>query len=93
MEISGEASTEIKSPGQMKRHYSPNSSMRLNAADLRPGEALLGFGNTKGVLPSFGEHICFNLSESGDFCIVYFICQKIIAVLGNVASAFIGRFG
>jgi L-threonylcarbamoyladenylate synthase len=66
VEISDEALTEIKSPGQMKRHYCPNSSMRLNVTDLRPGEALLGFGNTKDILPNPGQHICFNLSESGD---------------------------
>jgi L-threonylcarbamoyladenylate synthase len=66
MKISDEASTETKSPGQMKRHYSPNSSMRLNVTHLRPEEVLLGFGNAKDVWPSSGEHICLNLSESGD---------------------------
>ena len=35
---------EIRSPGQLKRHYAPNTPLRLNAHDVRPGEALLAFG-------------------------------------------------
>ncbi|MDR1032022.1 MAG: threonylcarbamoyl-AMP synthase [Holosporales bacterium] len=66
VEISDNVPTEIKSPGQMKCHYCPNSSVRLNVADLQPGEALLGFENTKDILPNPGKHICLNLSESGD---------------------------
>lgn len=50
------------SPGQLASHYAPNAALRLDAHDVRPGEALLAFGpdapETDG--PSF------NLSPSGD---------------------------
>src|SRR5690349_216108 len=32
------------SPGQLESHYAPHAAMRLNARDIRPGEALLAFG-------------------------------------------------
>jgi L-threonylcarbamoyladenylate synthase len=38
------ASEKIQSPGQLASHYAPNASLRLNATEARPGEALLGFG-------------------------------------------------
>jgi L-threonylcarbamoyladenylate synthase len=48
-------------PGMLASHYAPRTPLRLNASDLRPGEALLAFGadapNTARVL---------NLSISGD---------------------------
>jgi L-threonylcarbamoyladenylate synthase len=31
-------------PGQLVSHYAPQASVRLNACDVRPGEALLAFG-------------------------------------------------
>lgn len=34
----------IKAPGMMKRHYAPNTLLRLNATDIHPGELVLGFG-------------------------------------------------
>lgn len=50
------------SPGQLASHYAPNAALRLDAHDVRLGEALLAFGpdapETDG--PSF------NLSPSGD---------------------------
>ncbi len=36
----------IKAPGQLKRHYATNTPLRLNAIDVKEGEAFLGFGNT-----------------------------------------------
>ncbi len=44
-------------PGQLASHYAPGAAVRLNAADLRPGEVRLGFGPAGGDL---------NLSPSGD---------------------------
>jgi len=34
----------IASPGQLARHYAPNTPLRLDAAEVRTGEALLAFG-------------------------------------------------
>lgn len=36
----------IRAPGQLKRHYATNTPLRLNAIDVKEGEAFLGFGNT-----------------------------------------------
>ncbi|MCY3982338.1 MAG: L-threonylcarbamoyladenylate synthase [Roseovarius sp.] len=47
----------ITSPGQLASHYAPDSPVRLNAAEKRPGEVLLGFGDVACDL---------NLSPSGD---------------------------
>ncbi|HEX7774896.1 MAG TPA: Sua5 family C-terminal domain-containing protein, partial [Parvibaculum sp.] len=54
---SGEAGRS--SPGQLSSHYAPRAALRLNAAEARPGEALLGFGpDARGA--------AMNLSPSGD---------------------------
>ena len=45
------------SPGQLVSHYAPAAAVRLNAADARAGETLIGFGSGPAVL---------NLSPSGD---------------------------
>jgi L-threonylcarbamoyladenylate synthase len=34
----------LSSPGQLLSHYAPRAQVRLNAAQMRPGEALLAFG-------------------------------------------------
>jgi L-threonylcarbamoyladenylate synthase len=50
------------SPGMLTRHYAPNAKLRLDAHDVRPGEALLAFG------PDLPPHTgpIFNLSRAGD---------------------------
>lgn len=48
----------ITAPGQLASHYAPNAPVRLNAAEKRPGEMLLGFGETLDA--------DLNLSPSGD---------------------------
>lgn len=52
-------------PGMLASHYAPRAPLRLNATDLRPGEALLAFGPTlpanAGAAP-----LRRNLSPSGD---------------------------
>lgn len=50
------------SPGQLASHYAPNAALRLDARDVRPGEALLAFGEP--VPTSSGPVI--NLSPRGD---------------------------
>lgn len=56
---SGEA---IQSPGQLASHYAPRAALRLNARDVRPGEALLAFG------PEAPQGAAFmrNLSDTGN---------------------------
>ncbi len=52
---------EIIAPGMMASHYAPNARVRLEATNLAPGEALLGFG------PGMPEAaLSLNLSPSGD---------------------------
>jgi L-threonylcarbamoyladenylate synthase len=48
----------IEAPGMLASHYAPKASIRLNAECAEPGEALLGFGGTKGAV--------LDLSPSGD---------------------------
>ena len=50
------------SPGMLARHYAPATRLRLNAHDVRDGEALLAFGAR--MPPHNGPVI--NLSASGD---------------------------
>jgi L-threonylcarbamoyladenylate synthase len=57
--VVGAGDNTIKAPGMMRRHYAPHRTLRLNALDRRPGEALLGFGETS-------LSVNLNLSEQGD---------------------------
>jgi L-threonylcarbamoyladenylate synthase len=52
-------------PGMLASHYAPRTPLRINAADIAPGEALLAFGAD---LPPGTEHAAamLNLSERGD---------------------------
>jgi len=58
-EQSGEAPL---APGMLASHYAPKTLLRLNAVDVRPGEALLAFGSDA---PK-GAAKALNLSASGD---------------------------
>jgi L-threonylcarbamoyladenylate synthase len=51
-----------RSPGMMASHYAPSLPLRLEAHDVRPGEALLAFG---GAVPE-GAAETLNLSAKGD---------------------------
>ena len=55
----------IESPGMMLSHYAPNARLRLNAAEVREGEALLAFGPER-IDGSTYAHAAVNLSLSGD---------------------------
>lgn len=64
---------EVKSPGQLLKHYAPNTPIRLNAVDVKKGEALLGFGSLKfmgveggGFAKDLPDTHLKNLSEEGD---------------------------
>lgn len=49
-------------PGQLRSHYAPRAKVRINAMDVRNGEALLAFGSD---LPAHGA-MMRNLSENRD---------------------------
>ncbi len=53
----------IKSPGQLLRHYAPQSKLRLNALMPEKGEAFLGFGPMTFITH---DGPSLNLSENGD---------------------------
>jgi len=62
-----------KSPGQMFKHYAPSIPVRLNAVDVKEGEALLAFGSIKfmgvinqGAAKDMDAESFRNLSEDGD---------------------------
>ncbi|MCV0395403.1 MAG: threonylcarbamoyl-AMP synthase [Rhizobiaceae bacterium] len=56
---------KVEAPGQLASHYAPAARMRLDAASVRPGEALLGFGprRARGVKAA---KAVLNLSQKGD---------------------------
>ena len=56
-----DAAAGLRSPGQLASHYAPGLPVRVNAIDLRPGEALLAFGPTHLSAPTM-----LNLSPAGD---------------------------
>jgi L-threonylcarbamoyladenylate synthase len=51
----------LRSPGLLASHYAPRAPLRLNAAFVGPGEALLAFGPF-----AAGGACCWQLSETGD---------------------------
>jgi L-threonylcarbamoyladenylate synthase len=53
-----EANRELRSPGLLVSHYAPALLLRMNAASVEPGEALLAFG------PPLEASLVFQLSES-----------------------------
>jgi len=62
-----------KSPGQLLKHYAPSIPVRLNAIDVKKGEALLAFGGLKfmgieggGHAADMPDHALRNLSEETD---------------------------
>lgn len=65
--------SEIKSPGQLLKHYAPSIPVRLKAVDVQPDEALLAFGSIKfmgvrggGSVKTLSEEAYRNLSETAD---------------------------
>jgi L-threonylcarbamoyladenylate synthase len=68
--------TPITSPGQLARHYATATPLRLNAVDVKPGEALLAFGSLKfmaaegvGFAKDLPHTLLRNLSPEGDLTI------------------------
>ena len=57
-----EEDAPIASPGQLERHYAPQTPLRLDAKDVEADEALLAFGSS---VPT-GARQTLNLSAAGD---------------------------
>ena len=55
----------VQAPGMLASHYAPNASVRLDATEVRPGEALLAFGPRRAAGWRQAAAV-ENLSESGD---------------------------
>ncbi|RIK87564.1 MAG: threonylcarbamoyl-AMP synthase [Hyphomicrobiales bacterium] len=55
----------IEAPGMLASHYAPDAAMRLDAGEVRPGEALLAFGPRR-IAGAEGAVAMLNLSETGD---------------------------
>jgi L-threonylcarbamoyladenylate synthase len=69
-------------PGQLASHYAPRAALRLNAANARTGEVLLGFG------PVLGAAV--NLSPTGDLAEAasnLFSCLRALDATGAAAIA------
>jgi len=71
--VEADVSDAPKSPGLTLKHYAPETPVRLNAVDVRDGEALLAFGSIKfmgvksgGAAANLPEERLRNLSEDGD---------------------------
>lgn len=63
---SGDAA-KPKSPGLLLKHYAPDTPVRLNAIDVKAGEALLAFGSDKFMVArDFPAEMKRNLSEAQD---------------------------
>ena len=77
-----------KSPGQILKHYSPSIPIRLNAIDVKEGEALLAFGSIKfmglskgGFAKDLPDYALKNLSETGD---LYEAAANLFAMLRDL---------
>ncbi len=55
----------VDAPGQLASHYAPNAAVRLDVAEVRPGEALLAFGPLR-ARGADAAAALRNLSPSGD---------------------------
>ncbi|MEZ2129352.1 MULTISPECIES: L-threonylcarbamoyladenylate synthase [unclassified Sinorhizobium] len=59
------ASAAIEAPGMLASHYAPGASVRLGAASVEPGEALIRFGGLS-VTGEEKARIVLDLSPAGD---------------------------
>lgn len=62
--LAAAAMDEVSAPGMMTSHYAPNARMRLDAGDVRDGDALLAFGPLPADADKAGTIL--NLSARGD---------------------------
>lgn len=55
----------VEAPGMLVSHYAPDAAMRLDAAEVEAGEALLAFGPRR-IVGAERAVAVLNLSEAGD---------------------------
>ena len=55
----------VEAPGMLASHYAPRAAVRIGARDVRPGEALLAFGEQRADAAE-NSVATLNLSPSGD---------------------------
>ncbi len=55
----------VEAPGMLASHYAPRAAVRIEARDVRPGEALLAFGGQRADAAE-NSVATLNLSPSGD---------------------------
>src|SRR5690606_7069725 len=55
----------VEAPGMQKSHYAPAAAVRPHASEVRPGEALLAFGNMRAAGADRAVAM-LNLSPAGD---------------------------
>lgn len=60
-----EAAAGVRAPGMLKSHYATRARLRLNAQEVRPGEALLAFGPRRPAGADGATHM-LDLSPRGD---------------------------
>ncbi|WP_414474979.1 L-threonylcarbamoyladenylate synthase [Microvirga sp. M2] len=65
LEIGSEGAKNPVAPGMLASHYAPRAQVRLNATEIRPGEAALLFGAAP-LQGSAQAKAQLNLSENGD---------------------------
>ncbi|HTV69082.1 MAG TPA: L-threonylcarbamoyladenylate synthase [Rhizobiaceae bacterium] len=58
-------SGKVEAPGMLASHYAPHAALRMNAARVQPGEALLAFGPTR-IAGADRAKAVLNLSATGD---------------------------
>jgi L-threonylcarbamoyladenylate synthase len=64
-----EEGAPIASPGQLERHYAPNTPLRLDATEVRAGEALLAFGPhaPRGGIETINLSVAGDLAEAATY--------------------------
>jgi L-threonylcarbamoyladenylate synthase len=65
MAVIAAKSGKVQAPGMLLSHYAPKAAIRLNAADVRAGEALLAFGPVR-ARGADKAVAMLNLSPAGD---------------------------
>jgi len=64
VEVTRGALSGVEAPGMLASHYAPDAAMRLNATDVREGEALMAYGPTRAAGADKAVMV-LNLSEKG----------------------------